>query len=94
MLTAALAAGTVALAGTKTIITQTPSGEILDVEKVETPPPDAFFEFAEADLNGDGRIDPQEARNAGIMKFSGADTDGNGYLDQGEYEAAGSVPGL
>jgi hypothetical protein len=94
MLMAVLAAATVAQAGTKTIITQTPDGEILEVEKVETPPPDAFFGFSEADLDGDGRIDPQEARNAGVMKFSGADTDGNGYLDQVEYEAAGSVPGL
>jgi hypothetical protein len=34
MLMAVLAAATVAQAGTKTIITQTPDGEILEVEKV------------------------------------------------------------
>ncbi len=85
---------TLTLAGTETIITQSPSGEILEVEKVERPPPDAFMSFEEADLNGDGRVDRAEARNAGILGFDKVDTNGDGFLDRPEYEAAGSTPDM
>lgn len=77
------------LAGTDTVITKE-NGEVTKVEKVPTPPADAFMSFEEADKNGDGRIDKQEAHDAGVLNFGPADTDHSGYLDSQEYEAAGA----
>lgn len=72
--------------GQTTIIRQ--QGSDVQVTQQPNEPSNAFMSFQEADLNGDGRIDREEARNAGIMGF-GAAGGGKGYLTPEEYAAAG-----
>ena len=84
-----LTAGNLALAqGTTTIIRQ--QGSEVEVTQVPNEPESAFMSFSEADSNNDGRIDRQEARNAGIMGFVAAGG-GKGYLTPEEYQAAATA---
>ena len=76
----------------KTTIVTIQDDKVLGVRQVDNPPSEnAFNTFEETDADADGRISPQEARNAGILAFASADLDNNGWLDRQEYEAAGSA---
>ena len=44
--------------------------------------------FAEADVNGDGGISPEEAAAIAAIDFAAADTDEDGLLSTHEYAAA------
>lgn len=78
--------GNLALAqGTTTVIRQ--QGDEVEVTQMPNEPTPAFMSFSEADVNNDGRIDRQEARDAGIMGFVAAGG-GKGYLTPEEYQAA------
>jgi len=83
--------GTALAQGTTTIIRQ--QGDEVEVNQMPNEPPPAFMSFQAADLNGDGRIDRQEARNAGILGF-GAVGGGKGYLTPEEYRAAATATDL
>ena len=84
-----LAIGNLAIAqGSTTIIRQ--QGSEVEVTQVPNEPSAAFMSFGEADLNNNGRIDRQEARNAGIMGFVAAGG-AKGYLTPEEYQAAATT---
>lgn len=75
------------------IVTETKiNGRVVNVEKSPMPIPDAFNPFEETDSDRDGRVNKQEARNAGILEFSAADTNGDGFLDSTEYYNAANGP--
>ena len=82
--------GTVLAQETKTVITKI-NGQEVGAEQVPAPMPDAFNSFEETDANGDGRVTPQEAREAGILDFSQADSNHDGVLNPDEYYRAAGM---
>jgi len=80
------------LARQDTVITTT-DGQVTSVEKIDRPPPEsAFMSFEEADKNGDGCVDRQEARDAGILRFGRFDRRGTGCLNREEFREAAVTP--
>ena len=80
-----------AQAKTETVVTTTtnPDGTVTrQVEQREVPNsvPDQSFEWADRD--GNGCIDPREAKDMGILNFAKADTKRRGCLGRDEYERA------
>lgn len=71
----------------KVTVVKKVDGRTVDVQQYDKPVEPAFNSFAETDHDGNGRIDPQEARDAGILTFSAADLNGDGVLDEREYQA-------
>jgi hypothetical protein len=69
-----------------TVIKQV-DGQTVEVQQYDKPITPAFNSFAETDTDGNGLIDRQEAREAGILAFSVADLDGDDGLDEQEYQA-------
>jgi len=48
--------------------------------------------FERLDSNGDGAIDADEFRAAGLMRFDRRDADGDGFLDKAEFTAPRERP--
>lgn len=46
-----------------------------------------MMSFEEMDLNGDGKVTPEEMATLGQTRFDKADTNGDGFLDAEEMEA-------
>lgn len=78
-----------AVAQERTVIEMS-GGRVTDVEKVRVPPPDVFATFAQADADGNGCVDRQEAYDVGILNFKYFAR--RGCLDEAAYEAAGNAP--
>ena len=66
LLAAVLSYSSLALAQERTVIEMT-DGRITGAKRVEAPVPPAMPSFAEADANGDGCVNRQEAYNVGIL---------------------------
>ena len=87
---AALFAG-LAHAKTETVVTTVtnPDGTVTrQVEQREVPNSEPDLSFEWADRNHNGCIDPQEAKDMGILNFAKADTARRGCLGRAEYEHA------
>ena len=82
-----LLSAAVCFAQSKVTVVKKIDGQVVDVQQYDKPLEPAFNSFEETDDNRDGRINPIEARDAGILTFRVADLDGNGWLDEQEYQA-------
>lgn len=94
ILLAMLSLSSLALAqqtGTRTQTVIDLSGNrVVGVQQEQVPLREAFPTFAEADLNGDGCVNRQEAFNVGILNF--AKFARNGCLNEQQYIAAAQAP--
>ena len=79
----------------QTIISTTvqPDGtEVRTITQQPLPLESAVFSFAQADVNQDGCVDTQEAKDAGILRMATFAKTRAGCLNQAEYEAAITSP--
>ena len=87
LLAAVLSYSSLALAQERTVIEMT-DGQITGVKRVEAPVPPAMPSFAEADANGDGCVNRQEAHNVGILASDFNKFARKGCLTQQTYQQA------
>jgi len=87
LLVITLAYGSLALAQERTVIEMT-DGRITGVRQVQVPVSPAMPSFAQADANGDGCVDRQEARNVGILPNDFNKFARKGCLNEAAYQDA------
>ena len=87
LLAAVLTYSSLTLAQERTVI-ETTDGQITGVKQVQAPVPPAMPNFAEADVNGDGCINRQEAHNVGILAGDFNKFARKGCLTQQTYQEA------
>ncbi len=87
LLAAILSYSSLALAQERTVIEMT-DGRITGAKRVEAPVPPAMPSFAEADANGDGCVNRQEAYNVGILAGDFNKFARKGCLTQQTYQEA------
>ncbi len=87
LLVITLAYGSLALAQERTVIEIT-DGQITGVKRVQESVPPAMPTFAEADANGDGCVNRQEAFNVGILPGDFNKFARKGCLNKAAYQDA------
>ncbi len=68
------------------------SSEVINIEQVPREMRRAAMTFESADENGDGCVDRQEARNAGILSFNRFNRSNPRCLNAEEFDAAMRSP--
>ena len=87
LLVITLAYGSLALAQERTVIEMT-GGQVTGVKREHVQVPPAMPTFAEADANGDGCVDRQEAFNVGILGGDFNKFARKGCLNEATYQEA------